>query len=209
MFGLSLHGWENAMVVFLLIAGFFALVSGVATWVVVRLQRMEIAKSEKEFEKYKLDTAKEISEANARAAEAKLELAKFKEPRLLSMEQQKKISEIVMLAGSVPFDFAIQVEQEAENLMKQIGAALVAGGWKWQPHSNPFFHPVDTPMVASVSYAGIAIQITESRRKDWTVAVNLLKAALDGEGVNVTLHQAVPDEQDTPNAIHIIVGRKP
>jgi hypothetical protein len=26
--GLSLHGWENAMVIFLIIAGFFALIAG-------------------------------------------------------------------------------------------------------------------------------------------------------------------------------------
>ena len=61
MLGLSLHGWENVMVVFLILAGFTALVAGVSTWAVVRLQRIELAGTEQEFDKYKLDTAKEKS----------------------------------------------------------------------------------------------------------------------------------------------------
>ena len=79
MLGLSLHGWENAMVVLLIVAGFAAFAAGVATWAVVRLQRIELTRSEKEFAKYKLDTAKEISEANARAAEANARTAETEE----------------------------------------------------------------------------------------------------------------------------------
>jgi hypothetical protein len=42
MRGLSLHGWEISMVVFLIVAGFFALLAGAATWAIVRLQRIEL-----------------------------------------------------------------------------------------------------------------------------------------------------------------------
>jgi hypothetical protein len=52
--GLSLHGWENAMVISLIIAGFFALIVGAATWAVVRLQRIELAESKRELDEYKL-----------------------------------------------------------------------------------------------------------------------------------------------------------
>jgi hypothetical protein len=93
MLGLALHGWENAMVVFLIIAGFFALVAGVATWAVVRLQRLEIVKSEQEFEKYKLDTRKEISDANARQKEAELKLAQLRKlagPREINFDRLKE-----------------------------------------------------------------------------------------------------------------------
>lgn len=44
-FGFSLQSWENAMVTFLIIAGVFALLAGLATWAVVRLQRVEIAEA--------------------------------------------------------------------------------------------------------------------------------------------------------------------
>ena len=58
MLGLSLRGWENAMVISLIIAGFFALIAGTATWVVVRLQRIEIASSKDDFERFKIDAGK-------------------------------------------------------------------------------------------------------------------------------------------------------
>lgn len=60
MFGWSLHGWENSMVLSLIVAGAFALIAGVATWQVVRLQRIEIA------------------ESNARQKEAELKLEQLR-----------------------------------------------------------------------------------------------------------------------------------
>src|SRR4051794_6129035 len=88
MFGLSLHGWENWMVGSLIVAAAFALIAGFATWAVVRLQRIELAESKKDFDKFKLDADKKISEATAKALESQLELAKFKAPRALNTEQE-------------------------------------------------------------------------------------------------------------------------
>jgi hypothetical protein len=70
MFGLSLHSWENSMVVFLIIAGGFALLAGVATWAVVRLQRIEIAESNLELERYKVDAGKALESTKAEASRA-------------------------------------------------------------------------------------------------------------------------------------------
>jgi hypothetical protein len=70
MLGLSLHGWENSMVVFLIIAGFFALLAGVATSAVVRLQRVEIAESKEEFDEYKLTVEGKVAEARKEGIEA-------------------------------------------------------------------------------------------------------------------------------------------
>ena len=71
LFGFSLHGWEDAMVIFLIIAGLFALLAGIATWQVVRLQRIEIA----------------TSNAIAKEAELKLEqLRRQVAPRQLKRE---------------------------------------------------------------------------------------------------------------------------
>ena len=76
MLGLSLSGWENAMVMFLIIAGFFALIAGAATWAVVKLQRIEIAASKSEFERYKIDAAGKIAVANVVGASALADAAK-------------------------------------------------------------------------------------------------------------------------------------
>jgi hypothetical protein len=70
MFGFSLHGWENSMVVFLIIAGGFALLAGAATWAVVRLQRLEIAESNEALERYKADAATALEATRAEAARA-------------------------------------------------------------------------------------------------------------------------------------------
>jgi hypothetical protein len=56
MFGLSLHGWENWMIGSLIFAGAAALVVGLSTWAVVRLQRIEIAQLEDDAAKARLET---------------------------------------------------------------------------------------------------------------------------------------------------------
>lgn len=63
MLGLSLHGWENTMVLSLIIAGFFALVVGAATWAVVRLTRLELVDSKKAFDAYKLTVESNVADA--------------------------------------------------------------------------------------------------------------------------------------------------
>lgn len=57
MFGFSLHDWENAMVSFLVVAGAFALLAGIATWVVVTLQRIELTNARLETERIKTTVA--------------------------------------------------------------------------------------------------------------------------------------------------------
>ena len=77
MLGWSLNSWENALVIFLIIAGLFALLAGAATWAVVRLQRIELAKSQQEFEKYKIDAKAEADvKIEAARSEAKVALEK-------------------------------------------------------------------------------------------------------------------------------------
>ncbi len=68
--GLSLHEWENAMVVFLIAAGLFALLAGAATWAVVRLQRIELAASQRELDRYKTEAGLKIEEARREGIEA-------------------------------------------------------------------------------------------------------------------------------------------
>jgi hypothetical protein len=76
MLGLSLHGWENSMVAFLIVAGLFALLAGAATWVVVGLQRIEISESKRELDAYKAEAAERISAANALSDAAKADATK-------------------------------------------------------------------------------------------------------------------------------------
>lgn len=70
MLGLSLNGWENAMVLSLILAGFLALLVGVTTYAVVRLQRIELAESRQELERYQAEAEVKIEEARKEGIEA-------------------------------------------------------------------------------------------------------------------------------------------
>jgi hypothetical protein len=88
--GLSLHGWENLMVASLAFAAIFAAIVGISTYCVVQLQRQEIASSNDELDRFKLETSEKISEANARQREAELELTRIRFPRSLDIEKFTK-----------------------------------------------------------------------------------------------------------------------
>jgi hypothetical protein len=100
MLGLSLHDWENSMILFLIIAGFFGLIAGAATWAVV--QRIELAQSQKELEEYKLtvegkvaDAKKEGIEAGKTAGDALLRAAELEKEAASSRLETEKIKGVV------------------------------------------------------------------------------------------------------------------
>lgn len=209
MLGLSLHGWENAMVVLLIVAGFTAFAAGVATWVVVRLQRIELANSEREFTKYKLDTSKEISEANARAAEAQLALEKFKAPRELDSNAGTPLVEglkefagtrvdvIVNLAGSDTYFFG-----------NRVYLALHNAGWKAKTWNA----------IGSFPIAGVAVSVSIRREEDPQSRMELSKklrtagdkiiALLTDAGVEARTGMpfAVEDADGGPIVGHLVSG---
>jgi hypothetical protein len=141
MLGLSLHGWENAMVVFLIVAGFTAFVAGAATWAVVRLQRIAIEEAKLESDKYKLDTSKQIAEANERTASSELELMRLRMPRMPDGDRFGK-----ELAGVAP-PAAVEILYVAEcsdcwMLADMIGGLFTRSNWHSsvapiQPLPNP------------------------------------------------------------------------
>lgn len=132
MLGLPLHGWENAMVIFAIIAACSAFVAGVATWAVVRLQRIEMAASKLEFDKYKLDTSKDISEANARAKEAELKLEELRAriaPRHLTLAQRQSLTQRMKAFPGVTF--AMASSGDDNEFVMELGESLTAAGWHW------------------------------------------------------------------------------
>jgi hypothetical protein len=70
-----------------LVGGFAAIIVGVSTYAVIKLQKSEAQDAAATFERYKLDTSKQIAEADLRAKEAELALAKFRSPRLPSSDE--------------------------------------------------------------------------------------------------------------------------
>jgi hypothetical protein len=79
MLGLDLDSWNNMLVASLAIAAAAAVIVGVSTFAVIRLQNAAELETKEEFDRYKLEAAKSISEANARTKEAEVKLAEIRE----------------------------------------------------------------------------------------------------------------------------------
>jgi len=78
MFGLSLDSWNAIMVGFLALGACAALIVVFSQWVIIRLQKTEAQEAAAVFERFKLETGKEIADANARQKEAELKLAQLR-----------------------------------------------------------------------------------------------------------------------------------
>ena len=154
-----------------------------------------------------LDVA--VAEANARANEAALELAKFKAPRTITPEHLAAIADASRPSSGVPYDFSIEVSQECIDLMEQIASALNTAGWTRRPFEAvvQYNHPGAPPAGISAS-TGVTIQISSEKTEDWGAAVVALKDALAAAGIAVAAKQ-VDDGTEKPNAIHIYIGKKP
>jgi hypothetical protein len=119
------------------------------------------------------------------------------------------VAKLKPFAGT-PFDFSIQTDPAPIGLVEQISAVLERAGWaRVTTESGPIvFNIPGEPPAGVVSFSGLQIQITESRRADWDNAVATLWNALLIDGLQVTA-LAVPDNEAKANAVHIMVGKKP
>lgn len=126
------------MVVFLVVAGFTAFAAGVATWAVVRLQRIEIASSENEFSRYKLETAKEISESNERTEKQRsknIELQRATQPRRIGMgglngANDPSAARFTEVASHPMTAYILSVPDFESNILESdIEYALKKSGW--------------------------------------------------------------------------------
>jgi hypothetical protein len=70
MLGISLDSWNNVMVGALALAAIAAVIVGVSTFIIIRMQAAEEIATKQEFERYKIDADLKISAANDRAKAA-------------------------------------------------------------------------------------------------------------------------------------------
>jgi hypothetical protein len=168
------------------------------------LRRTESQIHEKDLAQLARDTA----EANARADEAKLELARLTTPRKFTLGQEHQLSDSLKRFAKTPFDFSVQTEPEPVALMAQLGEVLKTADWEWQPVGGPIvFQKPGMPNVGIVSLVGIEIQISESKRSDWEAAVIALRDGLNAAGIAanaMAINEGAPE-----GAIHIQIGQKP
>ena len=214
MFGLDLDAWNVVMVSFLGVAAIAAVVVGISTAIIIKLQKQSELESSERIASLAVQgdqLRKDTAEANARALEARVELEKFKTPRTLTREQQERISLKIAPFAKLPFDMMVNPNPESQGLMMMLGTALRAAGWTWEGRSSGglAISGSNNPGAAvNTSYVGLAVEIDVSRQRDWGPIVLLLKAAIEAEGIPITANIA-NDGSASPAAIHFLVGVKP
>jgi hypothetical protein len=160
MLGLDLASWNNIMVGAAALAAFAAVVSGVATYVVIRLQDTEASAAKKEFEQYRIEADKKTAQLSAdaeasraaiagsieraaladlkaadaieRARKSELELAKIQTPRTLTPEQQDIIVKFLASGpkGPVAIDVPFVDSTDAKPFARSIENALKKAGFE-------------------------------------------------------------------------------
>jgi hypothetical protein len=121
------------------------------------------------------------------------------------------LSETLKRFAGTPFDFMVQLDPESVALMESLADALTAAGWMRKPVAGFGFITPGKPVAGITAFSGLEIQITDSRQSQWGLdqqAATVLWHSLQGERLTVSAKH-VPDDQETPDTIHIKVGAKP
>jgi hypothetical protein len=213
MLGFGLDFWNNLMVASLAFGALAAVVLGISTYVIIRLQKAETVATAEEFSRYKLATEKSISEANARAAEAQLALEKFKTPRSIPQADRPRL--IRLLSEYPDTEAAVYILGEGPepnalggsitNLLNQ--ARWKALSWVWSGAGSAvgvlvFSKPGSTADIEAICDALVAglnsVQISAGKQVwpgDWDHFGGMLN------GPNPPAPTAAP--------IRIVIGTKP
>ena len=188
MLGLSLHGWENSMVVSLIIAGGFALLAGAATWAVVRLQRIEIEASNKELEKYKIDAAKALESTKADAARANesSERLRNETARLQADNLALQTALLPRHAGIFGINGPAPADKWFAGMAAFTGVPIVI-----QPTDDNEARNLASEITIALAFVGVAAIIDEN--------ATALKPSQFSEGVSVAYATGKPWTKEEPN----------
>jgi hypothetical protein len=152
-----------------------------------------------------------IAAANARAAEAELQLAQLRKPRSLEVEPQDRVTQSIKGFANTPFLISVFDDPETIGLLSQIESALSAAAWVEKPwkYGNIQYTRPNRPSVGLNTLSGIFVQVDTSRQSDLGAAGNALAYALKNEGLEARFEiGAMPDWMDK-NAVQIQLGQKP
>lgn len=148
------------------------------------------------------------AEANRSASQAQLELARLKEPRRISSEDQKKmIGDVKPYAGQA-FSLAVHEDSESFDLARTINDILIAAGWvRVKSQVGAIVRELSGSTVASTVKSGLHVFIGKDNEEAKDVVL-----VLCGAFVELGM-QCRPTRTDdligkTPKAVLIAVGKK-
>jgi hypothetical protein len=143
-----------------------------------------------------------------RAADAELQLAKFKAPRNLTSEQQKSVAMAIQsFSGQKYCALVPPAGTDTEILWTSLDAALTSAGWlRIDPPGLMVGNP---PAGVAINAApGVYIGVAPSRRVQIGPAAQALVKALDSEGIIAQAGLDAEAEKDA-GTIRIVIGLKP
>ena len=148
--------------------------------------------------------------AEARAAEATLELLKLKVARSLTSQQVEEVSRKIQGHAGTPYVLSVCSDPEAICLLQQVDSALRTGGWSPQHpktgHITGLRLP-GKPTIRSATVKGSWILIPAVNETKWREAATTLAKTLNDVGFPI---EAVAVDVSTAeqHALNIVIGKK-
>lgn len=211
--------WWNAAIIWALIFAAFAAIAVVVTTRIALMRAKQLADTQAELIQAKdnqlasdlkdkdlkiAEAGEKAAKATERAAQAELELAKFKQPRTLTQEQQERIVFKLKAFPSQRFAAYVFSDQEAIDLANTIGHILDRAQWVVQrPDSDIAIGKLGMSVLT-----GVWVEIAPSRAEKLRAAAERLSSALSAEGILCKTVEALQREK-SPDTIHIVIGKKP
>jgi hypothetical protein len=234
MLGLSLHTWEDLMLLSLGVAALAAVLVITSTWAVVQLQRHEARESSEKIASLNNETARlhaqntltadsllanvHAARSNAITVQATRTVAEriavaqgLVDPRSISEAARSLniIPKVTPFAGK-KFDAVVtSIDIELGTLLLELGGALKTAGWIEIERSDPAAGVGILSMDRSGGPALVRIEVDASKDSELLDAAGVLASALNAEGIAATVTPKAESDPAYANVIHILVGPKP
>jgi len=205
--------WDFWLIASLVFAALAAMAIGITTTGSIVSHKREALTAEEALGRFKLQTESKIADANARAAEAQLELEKFKKPRSISVEQRNRIAEeMKKFAGQQYFGMVASDVADAWDIWREISLSLEIAGWKRLPppglQATQYGPPAGIPLapqagvmvISSVKNSTAEENVVLHERAKALAAQLTDESIIAGAGYSIELN---------PNTIAIVIGPKP
>ncbi len=207
--------WSNFIYIVFVALG--ALTLSYLTNLVNAAKDRELARFRTEADTNIEQSRKDAAEANARAEEAQLELARITEPRTIAPEdQQTLVDRLTPFAGQL-YDLTVFADSESQRLLWAIYRILNEAGWVYtNAHTSALQRGMSVRItrdltVRTSSHAGLMASMQKDLRHDSPTAIALatLKVSMEEAGLDFSAgFRHHPIENVPSDLIVIAVGEK-
>ena len=207
--------WSNILYIVLVALGAVALTQ--LTTLVNAAKDRELARFRTEADTKIEQSRKDAAEANARAEEAQLELARIIEPRTIAPEDQQTLIDRLKPFAGQRYDLTVFADSESQNLLWSIYRILNEAGWVYtNAHTSALERGISVRIARDLTVrtsvdAGIRASMQNDMRNDSPTAITLaaLKVSMKEAGLEFSAgFRHKPMENVPADLIVIAVGEK-